>query len=84
MAAKARIVGSAIIRELERRQDEPVGAPSACNGGQGSGATKISFSQELSDLFPDLKLYSWVDGEEYSTPLFTLADTSKVSSAVIC
>jgi hypothetical protein len=50
---------------------------------QGSGATKISFTQEIDDLFPDLKLYPWVDGEEYSTPLFTLDDTSKVSSAVV-
>jgi hypothetical protein len=50
---------------------------------QGSGATKISFTQEVGDLFPDLKLYPWIDGEEYSTPLFTLQDTSKVSSAVV-
>ena len=50
---------------------------------QGSGATKISFSQEIDDLFPDLKLYSWEDGKEYSAPLFTLEDTSKVSSAVV-
>lgn len=50
---------------------------------QGSGATKISFSQELSDLFPDLKLHPWIDGEEYSTPLFTLENTSGVSSAVM-
>jgi hypothetical protein len=50
---------------------------------QGSGATKISFSQEISDLFPDLLLYPWEDVDQYPTSLFDLSDTSKVSSAVV-
>jgi hypothetical protein len=50
---------------------------------EGSGATKISFSQELSDLFPDLKLYPWEDVNSYPTSLFSLQDTSKVTSAVM-
>lgn len=50
---------------------------------QGSGATKISFSQEISDLFPDLKLYPWLDVDSYPVSLFTLSDTSKTTSAVV-
>ncbi|HSS97306.1 MAG TPA: hypothetical protein VLK33_09760 [Terriglobales bacterium] len=50
---------------------------------QGSGATKISFSQEITDLFPDLKLYPWLDVDSYPVSLFTLSDTSKTTSAVV-
>ncbi|MEO8606974.1 MAG: hypothetical protein ABI690_03785 [Chloroflexota bacterium] len=50
---------------------------------EGSGATKISFSQEITDLFPDLKLYPWEDVNSYPTALFTLAETSKTTSAVV-
>jgi hypothetical protein len=50
---------------------------------QGSGATKISFSQEITDLFPDLKLYPWEDVDSYPTALFALTDTSKTTSAVV-
>lgn len=49
----------------------------------GSGATKISFSQEISDLFPDIKLYPWEDVDSYPTALFSISDTSKTTSAVI-
>jgi hypothetical protein len=50
---------------------------------QGSGATKISFSQEISDLFPDIKLYPWLDVDSYPVSLFALTDTSKTTSAVV-
>ncbi len=49
----------------------------------GSGATKISFSQEISDLFPEIRLYPWEDVDSYPTPLFSLSDTSKTTSAVV-
>lgn len=49
----------------------------------GSGPTKIGFSQEIGELFPDLKLYPWEDVNSYPDPLFELRDTSQVTNAVV-
>jgi hypothetical protein len=50
---------------------------------EGSGPTKVSFSQEISDLFPDLALHPWATVDEYPAALFDLTTTSGVSSAVV-
>jgi len=50
---------------------------------EGNGPTKISFSQEISDLFPNLQLYPWASVDEYPAALFDMNSTARVSSAVL-
>jgi hypothetical protein len=50
---------------------------------EASGALQITFSQQPGDLFASLKLSDWQADNSYSTTLFRMDDTSRLSRAAL-